>query len=67
VKIVIYLITYSINNSDNKLGQIDAEDYGEAKDKIENIFTDLSELSGRKYSLIDIKRLSEIRRLDALN
>lgn len=63
---MVYIITYSINDSELRLGQIDAEDYLEAREKIDGIFSELTKSSGRSYSVVEIKRLSEIRKFDAL-
>lgn len=63
-----YIITYKTGTSQNiKLAQIEAEDINEAYDKVHDLFLTYETIGSRKYELVNIKKLSEIRKLDALD
>lgn len=61
-----YILTYVLEDSEERLALIVADDYYSAERKAKEILRKLSISSRRTYCFIELQSLNEIRRLDAL-
>ncbi|PWA09445.1 hypothetical protein DCC39_13175 [Pueribacillus theae] len=61
-----YILTYVLEDSEERLALLEAKDYYSAECKAREILRKLSISSRRTYCFIELQSLNEIKKLDAL-